>query len=104
LLRVFKDYYPEIIVGEAVRGRASAFKVSFESLRRWSKLMTQSTLTPNGGKDWMKYKLLICKKHTTCSKNPGVGSRSRGMRAARFPRKEQYRQSARLMQLRWVFL
>ncbi|PFH56973.1 hypothetical protein XA68_15681 [Ophiocordyceps unilateralis] len=26
LLRVFKDYYPEIIVGEAVRGRASAFK------------------------------------------------------------------------------
>jgi centromere protein I len=27
LLRVYKDYYPEIIVGEAVRGRASAFKV-----------------------------------------------------------------------------
>lgn len=27
LLRVFKDYYPEIIVGEAVRGKASAFKV-----------------------------------------------------------------------------
>ncbi|KPM35183.1 hypothetical protein AK830_g11377 [Neonectria ditissima] len=26
LLRVFKDYYPEVIVGEAVRGRASAFK------------------------------------------------------------------------------
>ncbi|KAK5993292.1 Centromere I-like protein [Cladobotryum mycophilum] len=26
LLRVFKDYYPEIIVGEAVRGKASAFK------------------------------------------------------------------------------
>ncbi|OAA66085.1 Mis6 domain-containing protein [Cordyceps fumosorosea ARSEF 2679] len=26
LLRVYKDYYPEIIVGEAVRGRASAFK------------------------------------------------------------------------------
>ncbi|KHN95730.1 Mis6 domain protein [Metarhizium album ARSEF 1941] len=26
LLRVFKDYYPEIIVGQAVRGKASAFK------------------------------------------------------------------------------
>ncbi|KAK3327686.1 Mis6-domain-containing protein [Cercophora scortea] len=26
LLRVFKNYYPEIIVGEAIRGRASAFK------------------------------------------------------------------------------
>ncbi|KAK3944129.1 centromere protein I [Diplogelasinospora grovesii] len=26
LLRVFKNYYPEIIVGEATRGRASAFK------------------------------------------------------------------------------
>ena len=27
LLRVFKDYYPEIIVGDAIRGKASAFKV-----------------------------------------------------------------------------
>lgn len=27
LLRVFKDYYPEVIVGEAVRGKSSAFKV-----------------------------------------------------------------------------
>ncbi|KAI1814776.1 Mis6-domain-containing protein [Poronia punctata] len=26
LLRVYKDYYPEIIVGDATRGRASAFK------------------------------------------------------------------------------
>ncbi|KAH7166126.1 Mis6-domain-containing protein [Dactylonectria macrodidyma] len=26
LLRVFKDYYPEVIVGQAVRGRASPFK------------------------------------------------------------------------------
>jgi centromere protein I len=26
LLRVYKDYYPEIILGEAVRGRASAFR------------------------------------------------------------------------------
>ena len=28
LLRVFKNYYPEIIVGEATRGKASPFKVS----------------------------------------------------------------------------
>lgn len=27
LLRVLKNYYPEIIVGPATRGRASAFKV-----------------------------------------------------------------------------
>ncbi|KAM0492124.1 hypothetical protein ACHAP8_010121 [Fusarium lateritium] len=26
LLKVFKDYYPEVIVGEAVRGKASSFK------------------------------------------------------------------------------
>ncbi|KKA27851.1 hypothetical protein TD95_003234 [Thielaviopsis punctulata] len=26
LLRVYKDYYPEIIVGDAIKGRASAFK------------------------------------------------------------------------------
>jgi hypothetical protein len=24
---VYKDYYPEIIVGDAVKGKASAFKV-----------------------------------------------------------------------------
>ncbi|EMT65178.1 Centromere protein I, partial [Fusarium odoratissimum] len=28
LLRVFKDYYPEVIVGDAVRGKASSFKFS----------------------------------------------------------------------------
>jgi centromere protein I len=27
LLRVYKDYYPEIIVGNAVRGKAAVFKV-----------------------------------------------------------------------------
>ena len=27
LLRVFKNYYPEVIVGNATRGRASPFKV-----------------------------------------------------------------------------
>jgi hypothetical protein len=27
LLRVFKNYYPEIIVGDVTRGRAAAFKV-----------------------------------------------------------------------------
>jgi len=27
LLRVFKNYYPEIIVGEVTKGRASTFKV-----------------------------------------------------------------------------
>jgi centromere protein I len=26
LLRVFKNYYPEIIVGDATKGRAAAFK------------------------------------------------------------------------------
>lgn len=27
LLRVYKDYYPEIIVGDVTRGKASAFNV-----------------------------------------------------------------------------
>ncbi|GAO17257.1 hypothetical protein UVI_02061030 [Ustilaginoidea virens] len=39
LLRVFKDYYPEIIVGEAVRGKASAFKV-----RCWNPAQDSVTL------------------------------------------------------------
>ncbi|EMT65179.1 Centromere protein I [Fusarium odoratissimum] len=32
LLRVFKDYYPEVIVGDAVRGKASSFKHVFSLL------------------------------------------------------------------------
>jgi hypothetical protein len=65
LLRVFKDYYPEIIVGEAVRGRASAFKVMlrslpFPSLRFGTDMLTmESILTPNGGRGWTRYKLRI---------------------------------------------
>lgn len=29
LLRVFKNYYPEIIVGDVTKGRAASFKVPF---------------------------------------------------------------------------
>ncbi len=32
LLRVYKDYYPEIIVGDATRGKASAFNVRVRRL------------------------------------------------------------------------
>jgi centromere protein I len=28
LMRVYKDYYPDVIVGEPVQGRASVFTVS----------------------------------------------------------------------------
>lgn len=38
LLRVFKDYYPEIIVGDAVRGKASAFKVCHPPVPKYSLL------------------------------------------------------------------
>lgn len=31
LLRIYKDYYPEIIVGDAVKGKASTFKVKIAS-------------------------------------------------------------------------
>jgi centromere protein I len=32
LMRVFKDYYPDIIVGDAVLGRASVFTVGLDFL------------------------------------------------------------------------
>ncbi|KAI0129232.1 Mis6-domain-containing protein [Hypoxylon sp. NC0597] len=35
LLRVFKDYYPEIIVGEVTRAKASAFKASLHPDLQW---------------------------------------------------------------------
>lgn len=49
LLRVFKDYYPEIIVGEAVRGKASAFKVSAYGLDCNGRIAKLNSIpTPNG--------------------------------------------------------
>lgn len=46
LLRVYKDYYPEIVVGDAVRGRASAFKVRRSSYG--IELRVSSLLGPPG--------------------------------------------------------
>ncbi|KAK3684824.1 Mis6-domain-containing protein [Podospora appendiculata] len=50
LLRVFKNYYPEIIVGEAVRGRASAFKhPDIQWRQRLDKIQQQRFENPDEG-------------------------------------------------------
>jgi hypothetical protein len=61
LLRVFKDYYPEIIVGEAVRGKASAFKVGFSVAVRVQSLILVNASTPtfSGARDWERFKMPI---------------------------------------------
>lgn len=48
LLRVFKDYYPEIIVGDATRGKASPFNVSplVESVQLYEKKLMTVCSTP----------------------------------------------------------
>jgi hypothetical protein len=33
LMRVYKDYYPDVIVGEATSGRASVFTVGYSRAR-----------------------------------------------------------------------
>lgn len=53
LMRVYKDYYPDVIVGNATFGRASVFKVSTTWVRSRSMdspLMASSTRTKSGDK------------------------------------------------------
>lgn len=58
LLRVFKNYYPEIIVGDITKGRASSFKVCFHGINHpiipHPKLTLSSTLILSGEKSWMR--------------------------------------------------
>ncbi len=52
LLRVFKNYYPEIIVGDLTKGRAASFKVpSLVRPKAILKLTHSSTRIRNGGKN-----------------------------------------------------
>lgn len=64
LLRVYKDYYPEIIVGEAVRGKAAAFKASTSQrllrLSVWSNCLPELTpcisiRTRYGARGWTRF-------------------------------------------------
>lgn len=55
LMRVFKDYYPDVIVGAVTLGRASVFTVrSFISSHLPHVLSGLSTQTLNGATDSMK--------------------------------------------------
>ena len=56
LLRVFKDYYPDIIVGDAVSGRASVFTVGLNS-PSVSNTNIDSIQTRNGDNGLPIYKL-----------------------------------------------
>lgn len=51
LLRVYKDYYPDVIVREAVAGRAKVFSVSVRQNIGHRKLMCYSIQTKSGGRD-----------------------------------------------------
>jgi len=63
LMRVYKDYYPDVIVGDTLRGRASVFTVSNTELAFDTLLMLNSTPTKNGGRDLVKFKMFISRKH-----------------------------------------
>ena len=57
LLRVFKDYYPEIIVGDATRGKASAFKVwPCNVVSEHMELILYSTPISSGGSSSIRSK------------------------------------------------
>jgi centromere protein I len=58
LLRVFKDYYPDIIVGDAVSGRASVFTVGLTPPRA-SNTNLDSIQIRNGENGLPIYKLFL---------------------------------------------
>lgn len=59
LMRVFKDYYPDVIVGDVITGRASVFTVSSYYLFLFSKIPAKylfSIQIKNGVNDSVKYR------------------------------------------------
>jgi hypothetical protein len=81
-LRVFKDYYPEIIVGEAVRSKASAFKVPIIQAHRKQTLTVPSILIPLGGRGWMRYRMLIYSNPKMASLKQEMASEFTGLSIA----------------------
>jgi hypothetical protein len=66
LIRVYKDYYPDVIVGGLANGRASVFMVSFNIFHfDMFTLYTNvySTPTQNGSRDFRRFKRHTCKEH-----------------------------------------
>jgi hypothetical protein len=79
LLRVFKDYYPEIIVGEAVRGKASAFKVRRPSPARHTHVSNpHSTPTPRGARGSTRSRKPTSSAQRTAPRLPTTASESTG--------------------------
>jgi len=64
LMRVFKDYYPDVLVGEVTFGRASVFTVGAAMTTRGS-TDKFSTQTKSGGSDLVKSKHYIFRQHRT---------------------------------------
>jgi len=57
LMRVYKDYYPDVIVGDVVSGRASVFTVIiFLELMKVVTEVNNSIQTKNGKKDLARFR------------------------------------------------
>lgn len=64
LMRVFKDYYPDVIVGDVTSGRASVFTVSNISISFSPWLLTLFSIRiENGGKDSARSRRFTFRKH-----------------------------------------
>lgn len=56
-MRVYKDYYPDVIVGDVVSGRASVFTVIiFLELMKVVTEVNNSIQTKNGKKDLARFR------------------------------------------------
>lgn len=65
LVRVYKDYYPDVIVGDAVAGRASVFVVLKKAVISSNcRLISYSIQTLNGGNTQQRFRRETCAKHT----------------------------------------
>jgi centromere protein I len=64
LMRVFKDYYPDVIVGEVTSGRASVFTVG-NILTYEGPANAFSTQIKSGGSDLAKFKRSTFREHRT---------------------------------------
>jgi hypothetical protein len=62
LMRIYKDYYPDVIVGDTLVGRASVFTVSISLFLFKSVLRIHSIQIKNGAKDLVKSRTFIFRK------------------------------------------
>lgn len=63
LIRVYKDYYPDVIVGQLTAGRASVFTVNIKrAFKIVPCLIIYSIQIPNGKLGWQKSKKNMLRK------------------------------------------